>query len=440
MPAALILRLARTSRCAIVASGTRNARAISSVVRPPSVRSVSATCASVASAGWQQVKTSSSRSSLKVGSSSMSSSAVAGASSSCAFSASVRSRRMRSIALLRAVAISHARGFAGAPSRGQRSAAVANASWAASSASSKSPRRPTRVASTRPHSSRKARSISALVLHERADLDGSAQACRRDPSRQLDRGVEVVGLVDVVAAELLLRLGERAVGGERAPVLDAYGRGRRGRLELVAVDHAGGVVDRHVLLVDGLLLVLGELRPGALVAGSLDQQDVLHRFLLRSGVCAKTNGGHRNRQGGGGWPASQGVRPRTPRPTPASSARFGGMFSTPSGVKAKTWGAADAAVAAFSTGRGGKSEQIAAEPCHALGVQPDQPQAAVVAAADDFAEGAEPAVAAARPARHEPLRHEPEDQDGGDRGAAEGGPHRAPAGRALERPEGPRHG
>ena len=47
----------------MVGSGTRNARAISSVVRPPSVRSVSATCASSASAGWQQVNRSSRRSS-----------------------------------------------------------------------------------------------------------------------------------------------------------------------------------------------------------------------------------------------------------------------------------------------------------------------------------------------------------------------------------------
>ena len=47
----------------MVASGTRKARAISSVVSPPSVRNVSATWASSASAGWQQVKTSSSRSS-----------------------------------------------------------------------------------------------------------------------------------------------------------------------------------------------------------------------------------------------------------------------------------------------------------------------------------------------------------------------------------------
>ena len=50
------VRLARTMRWAIVGSGTRKARAISAVVRPPSRRSVSATRASVASTGWQDVK------------------------------------------------------------------------------------------------------------------------------------------------------------------------------------------------------------------------------------------------------------------------------------------------------------------------------------------------------------------------------------------------
>ena len=49
------VRLARTMRWAIVGSGTRKARAISSVVRPPSRRSVSATRASVESTGWQAV-------------------------------------------------------------------------------------------------------------------------------------------------------------------------------------------------------------------------------------------------------------------------------------------------------------------------------------------------------------------------------------------------
>ena len=46
MPASRIFRFARTSRCASVASGTRKARAISGVSRPPTRLSVSATCAS----------------------------------------------------------------------------------------------------------------------------------------------------------------------------------------------------------------------------------------------------------------------------------------------------------------------------------------------------------------------------------------------------------
>ena len=115
------------------------------------MRSVSATWASVASAGWQQVKMSSSRSSGKVVVSSMVSSVASGTSSSRVFSASVRLRRMRSMARLRAVVISQAPGLAGTPSRGQRSAAIAKASCAASSARSKSPRKPIRAARTRPH-------------------------------------------------------------------------------------------------------------------------------------------------------------------------------------------------------------------------------------------------------------------------------------------------
>jgi hypothetical protein len=107
---------------------------------------VSATCASVASAGWQQVKISSSRSSGIVAVSSSSAEAIrfASTSSSRVFAARVRSRRMRSIALWRAVASSQARGFSGSPSRGQRSAAIAKASPVASSARSMSPRKPAR--------------------------------------------------------------------------------------------------------------------------------------------------------------------------------------------------------------------------------------------------------------------------------------------------------
>ena len=127
MPASLILRFARESRRFIVSSGTRNARPISSVVSPPSARKVSATCASTPSAGWQQVKISSSRSSGKLVSS-ITSSTASGTSSRRVFSASTRSRRRRSIARLRAVIVSQAPGLGGVPSRGQRSAAAANAS------------------------------------------------------------------------------------------------------------------------------------------------------------------------------------------------------------------------------------------------------------------------------------------------------------------------
>ncbi len=51
-----MLCLARLIRCAIVASGTRNAAAISDVVRPPTARSVSAIAEGVESAGWQHMK------------------------------------------------------------------------------------------------------------------------------------------------------------------------------------------------------------------------------------------------------------------------------------------------------------------------------------------------------------------------------------------------
>ena len=51
MPASRIFRFARTRRCAIVRSVTRNARAISGAFNPHSVLSVSATWTSGAIAG-----------------------------------------------------------------------------------------------------------------------------------------------------------------------------------------------------------------------------------------------------------------------------------------------------------------------------------------------------------------------------------------------------
>ena len=143
MPAALILALARVSRRFIVSAGTRKARAISSVVSPATARSVSATCASMASAGWQHMKISSSRSSGIGGpamASSPGSSVVGSGASRGSFAASTRSRRSRSMARRRAVVTSQAPGLSGTPPDGHRCAATANASAAASSARSKSPK------------------------------------------------------------------------------------------------------------------------------------------------------------------------------------------------------------------------------------------------------------------------------------------------------------
>src|SRR5437667_8504394 len=54
-----MLCLARLMRCAMVASGTRNAFAISAVVNPPTARSVSAIAEAGVRAGWQHMNSSS---------------------------------------------------------------------------------------------------------------------------------------------------------------------------------------------------------------------------------------------------------------------------------------------------------------------------------------------------------------------------------------------
>jgi hypothetical protein len=46
-----MVALARLIRCAVVDSGTRNARAISAVLSPPTARSVSASCDGADNAG-----------------------------------------------------------------------------------------------------------------------------------------------------------------------------------------------------------------------------------------------------------------------------------------------------------------------------------------------------------------------------------------------------
>ena len=163
MPASRILPFARTSRCAIVDSGTRNARAISAVVKPPSRRRVRATCTAVASAGWQHVKIRRRRSSCTACSSGGSSAGTSSRIASSWRSAREASRRKRSMARLRAVVTIQPAGLGGIPLSVHRSTAAMNASCTASSAAEISPKTRTRIDTTRPYSARNTRSISPVV-------------------------------------------------------------------------------------------------------------------------------------------------------------------------------------------------------------------------------------------------------------------------------------
>ncbi len=113
-------------RAAIVGSGTRNPRAISAVVSPPTSRRVSATRDSGARAGWQQVNSSRSWSSRTAPTSSTSSSAPArNRATSASFAVPTASRRSLSTARFRAVVMTQPAGDGGTPRSGQVAAAAA---------------------------------------------------------------------------------------------------------------------------------------------------------------------------------------------------------------------------------------------------------------------------------------------------------------------------
>src|SRR4051812_595521 len=146
-PAFAIAFFARTIRCAIVDSLDRNARAISSVVRPPTTLRVSAARASGDSIGWQAVK-------MRPSSSSPRSSSIAASIASAAPSrvtslypgsvfaiswclrSRILSRRKASTARRLATAISQAPGLSGTPILGHSDRATTSASCASSSARS----------------------------------------------------------------------------------------------------------------------------------------------------------------------------------------------------------------------------------------------------------------------------------------------------------------
>ncbi len=109
---------ARLIRWAMVASGTRKARAISAVVRPPTARSVRASWAGSASAGWPHSSSRASVSSASGGDSS----AADGSGTTGSSAATATSRRRRAFSLRHwsvsrreATVSSQARGLSGVP-------------------------------------------------------------------------------------------------------------------------------------------------------------------------------------------------------------------------------------------------------------------------------------------------------------------------------------
>src|SRR6266508_5191660 len=328
MPAARIFCLARTSRCPIVGSGTRKARAISAMLKPPSVRKVSATCASRFSAGWQQVKISRRRSSSSDESlpwfsiANAPSPGVVCSPSKAYFSAPTRARRKRSIALARAAVVSQAAGFSGTPLSGQRSSACTKASCSASSARSKSPQARISDAMIRPYSRRKTCSTlsrafgigragrlrpvrprrrrrselgcGSIKFHDRPYLHRATTGKIRHLAGPGDRRIQIGRIDQIVAAELLLGLGEGAIDDDRAAIGESYGGRRRDRLERLAGE-----------VLAGLLQVGGVLPPGVHLSGlgfggfgrcgllvPIDQQQVAHGFSLSSTVLTETSNGN----------------------------------------------------------------------------------------------------------------------------------------------------
>ena len=168
----------------------------------------------------------------------MGSSTASGTSSRRVFSASVRLRRIRSIARLRAVATSHAAGLDGRPVarpalRGDRErllrgflGEVEVAEEADQGSEDPAPLLAEGLLEDRYRSISGRTSIAPPML--------AAGICAASSMR----GVEVVGLEEAVAAERLLDLHERPVGGQRPAVLHPHGRRRLGRGHPHAGRHA----------------------------------------------------------------------------------------------------------------------------------------------------------------------------------------------------------
>ena len=181
MPAVTILRLARVTRAAMVASGTRNSLAMSAVLTPSTRRRARALAAAGSRAGWVHISTSRRRSSSTRSPGSTSTGDPSFPSASTTSRGTLRcamdSARSRSRTRRRAAVCSHATGLSGMPSRVQRRAAVSTASARASSTRSSRRNRARSRDVRRPHSSR-----TTVASASPAESD-SGPAPRRPPGR-----------------------------------------------------------------------------------------------------------------------------------------------------------------------------------------------------------------------------------------------------------------
>src|SRR5262245_29727335 len=294
IPVARILRFARTSRCPIVAGGTRKAWAMRAASSPSTVCSMRGVCSAGSIAGCAQTNSSSARRSgnaSPLAAAAADSEARKRADSWCR--SRTRRRRAWSIRRCRAAVSSHASGCFGSPSIGQEARAETRASPSASSAPATSRVWALRYASRRPYDDRATASTVPRAspirsgCHDRlvgrhvhrAHLH-RAPGGRGATGGPFERRVEGRKLEEDEAAQLLLRFGEGAVLHAGPPVVQAHGRGRPLVLEggTPGVDASG---DQGLVVGPprGDVRVARAASPAPDVLGALvDQDDVLHDY------------------------------------------------------------------------------------------------------------------------------------------------------------------
>src|SRR5438093_2020996 len=246
----------------MVETGTRKAPPISSVVRPPRTRRVSASLASLERIGWQAMKMRPRRSSPISSSMAASKSMPSWArSASRPISSYLRSRvlrrRIRSWAWCFAVPMSQAPGRSGTPPPGHCSSAATRASCASSSAVPMSPTTRVSPAMSRADSMRQIASIArcasaaavtsplrspmatapshALVCEDLADLESPAVVgC---PLQPLEGFVHGAHLPQPVAGDQLFGFGERSIDDCSLVAVEPNSLALGARLEAAGFEH-----------------------------------------------------------------------------------------------------------------------------------------------------------------------------------------------------------